>query len=131
VETTRANIVLLHSRFKDVCSSAGDINLCSVCYKSLSDHESDTRASTSDKSGDMRDVEEASGLDIVVRCFFCRMENIGKVAVEEEARSMVKDCLRDIAAFEMMVNCELGLKALLTVDGALREKRRSMARTTT
>jgi len=61
------------------------------------------------------------------------MEGVGKMVMNEEVESMVKDYLRDtdIVAFGMMVNCGLGLKALLTVDGALRERRRSMARSTT
>lgn len=124
MDRTRASRVLLDGRLQSLLSSSGDVDLGSVGLEGLGDHEADASATASNDGGDVGDIEESTGGELVVlllSCFGCQVP-ISRAGTVNDGDIPVA-----IVAFGTIVSGLSGLIALLMVAGAFLEKSLSIA----
>jgi len=66
VQATRSGVVFLDGALKDVLASARYVDLRTIGYESLCDHEADAGPSSCDDCCDVRDIEQDAGLELVI-----------------------------------------------------------------
>ena len=71
MQTSRPCIIPLHRLFQDLFSATSDVDLRAVRDESLAYHQSDASSSAGNNAGDVRDIEQACSLQVMVLGFGC------------------------------------------------------------
>lgn len=66
MQASRSGVVEFGGLFQHFCSSAGDVEFCSVLDQSLRNHKSNARPASCYDCGDVADVEEAVASEVRV-----------------------------------------------------------------